>query len=317
MGATADSQRGSTGDLFSPARSNPTVQPSNAKSRLLGSEQRTPFLDRLIDLSTRPVPLRTLILRRILQKVPIGSYRARLHAGAVDRPWYGWCLYHAAVEARALGYSALTTIEFGVAGGSGLLCLCRHRDEIEREIGIEILVHGFDMVTGLPNSDDPRDLLYVWPPGSFEMNIGLLKERIRGKAELTLGDITHTIPAWRARDDAPVGAIMFDLDLYTSTRDALTILTSASTLPRVWCYFDDISGSPVNAYSDFTGVREAIRQFNLDPQRTTRQQHLSRAFAFRGMVPENWHASCYVYHQLQHPDYSRCLSKEKHQLHLS
>jgi hypothetical protein len=137
VGATADSQRGSTGDLFSPARSNPTVQPSNAKSRLLGSEQRTPFLDRLIDLSTRPVPLRTLILRRILQKVPIGSYRARLHAGAVDRPWYGWCLYHAAVEARALGYSALTTIEFGVAGGSGLLCLCRHRDEIEREIGIE------------------------------------------------------------------------------------------------------------------------------------------------------------------------------------
>jgi len=275
------------------------------------------LIDRLIDLSTRPVPLRALALRKILQKVPIGSYWARLRAAAVERPWYGWCLYHAAVEAKALGHRAMTAIEFGVAGGAGLLCLCRHRDQVERAIGIEILVHGFDTGTGLPNSEDPRDLLYVWPPGSFEMNIQTLKERIRGKAELTLGDIAQTVPAWRGRRDAPIGAIMFDLDLYTSTRDALAILTSASTLPRVWCYFDDISGYPVNAYSDFTGVREAIRQFNLDPRRDIRQQHLSRAYTFGGMAPENWHASCYIYHRLQHPDYNRRLSKERHQLILS
>jgi len=66
--------------------------------------------DRLIDLMTRPLPLRTLLIRRLLTRFPVGSYRARLNAGAVARPWYGLCVYLAALEAKALGHRAITVV---------------------------------------------------------------------------------------------------------------------------------------------------------------------------------------------------------------
>ena len=59
-------------------------------------------IDRLINYSTKPLPLRVLAMRKLLQRLPLGSYTARLQANAVDRPWYGRCLYNAAVEAKAL-----------------------------------------------------------------------------------------------------------------------------------------------------------------------------------------------------------------------
>jgi hypothetical protein len=107
------------------------------------------ILNRFIDLSTRPTPLRALFMRKVLTRWPIGSYPARLYAGAVNRPWYGMCLYQAAEEAKALGYKAITAIEMGVAGGNGLLCMCDHRDEIRKVLGIDIEVKGFDSGVGL------------------------------------------------------------------------------------------------------------------------------------------------------------------------
>jgi len=45
-------------------------------------------IDRLIDYASRPVPLRTLLMRKLLGRWPIGSYEARLRAEAVERPNY-------------------------------------------------------------------------------------------------------------------------------------------------------------------------------------------------------------------------------------
>src|SRR5258708_23899907 len=113
-------------------------------------------MDRLIDYATRPVPMRTLILRKLLRRWPIGSYEARLRAGAVDRPHYAWCLYFAARQAKALGHKAMTVIEFGVAGGNGLVCLCAHKEAIEQELAIQILAVGVDTGAELPPNGDPR-----------------------------------------------------------------------------------------------------------------------------------------------------------------
>jgi len=66
------------------------------------------------------------------------SYTARLNANAVERPWYGWCLYNAAAEAKALGYKAVTAVEMGVAGGNGLVCLCKHRVEIQKSLALKL-----------------------------------------------------------------------------------------------------------------------------------------------------------------------------------
>ncbi|MGC2503963.1 MAG: hypothetical protein WA400_17690 [Silvibacterium sp.] len=271
------------------------------------------FVDSLLEKVARPVPFRVRILRRILRRWPIGSCEARLNAGAVDRPHYFWCVYHAAVEAKALGYKAITVAEFGVAGGNGLVCLLQQRKEIEKEVGVEIVVTGFDAGSGLPASNDPRDLLYCWPAGSFVMDRAALERRINGAAELILGDVKTTITAWEIRADAPLGAILFDLDMYTSTMNAFAIFDKTNVLPRVWCYFDDICGGPQNATANRTGEREAIRQFSLGPERSLRNDYLSPAYTFRGVPAEQWHEHIYLYHRLGHPEYNRCLAKREEQ----
>jgi hypothetical protein len=276
------------------------------------------LVDRAVRASAWPVPYRALILRKLLRRWPLGSYPTRLMLSAVDRPNYGWCSYHAAEEARALGYKAMTVVEFGVAAGNGLVCLCKHKKDIRKELGIEILVVGFDTGTGLPPSQDPRDLLYFWPPGSFEMDRAALEKRIDGQAELVLGNVADTVASWRPREDAPIGAIMFDLDFYSSTMAAFGIFDQSNILPRVWCYFDDISGYPGNAYTDHIGEREAIKEFNQAAERQLQNDHLSPAYVFKGIPVEPWHQDIYLYHRLKHPSYNICLSKEdKQQLHLS
>jgi hypothetical protein len=277
------------------------------------------LLDRSIYQLSRPVPLRTLILRKFLRRWPVGSYETRLRAGAVQRPNYAWCLYYAALQAKGLGYRAVTAVELGVAGGNGLVCLCDHRKTIQKELGIEVVLVGFDAGSGLPSSDDPRDVLYFWPPGSFAMDRDALEARITGQASLVFGDITQTAASWNPSPDAPLGAILFDLDLYSSTTGALSLLTKQNVLPRIWCYFDDICGGPENAFSDGIGEREAIRQFNLKPERKLLRDHLSPAYVFKGMVPESWHQQIYLYHRLSHPQYNQCLyaKGERDQLKLS
>lgn len=274
------------------------------------------LIDRMVRLAAGPVPLRTILLRKLLQRWPVGSYHNRVLSSAIDRPHYGWCAYYAAVEARSLGYKAITVVEFGVAGGNGLVNLCKHKKDIQQELGIEILIVGFDTGVGLPATQDSRDLLYLWPSGSFEMDRAALEKRLAGQAEIVLGDVATTVASWQPRPDAPIGAIMFDLDFYTSTMAAFGLFRQTNILPRVWCYFDDINGYPDNGYTDRIGVREAIRQFGLAPDRERFDDHLSPAYAFKGLPPEEWHRDLYMYHRLSHPAYNTCLSTSKHQLRL-
>lgn len=275
------------------------------------------FTDRIVDITTRPIPLRTLFFRRFFKRWPLGSYATRLRSGAVERPPYGVCMFNAALEAKALGHTAMTVVEMGVAGGTGLLCLCEHRKEIEKALEIEILIAGFDTGYGLPPSTDARDLLYLWPTGSFEMDRARLEKRIAGQAELILGNVAETVASWQPRPDAPIGAIMFDLDYYSSTLPAFGLLEKSNVLPRIWCYFDDICGYAEHAYSDGIGVRAAIRDFNLANERRDLNDHISLAYAFKSSQPEAWHQLIYVYHRLSHPEYNTRLSDEKHQLPLT
>ena len=270
-------------------------------------------IDRMIRMAGGPA-LRLRIVRKLLTIFPVGSFEARLEVGAFERPWYAWCLYYAALEAKALGHKAMTALELGVAGGNGLLCLCRYRDQVEHATNLKILVQGLDGGAGLPKTSDPRDLLYCWPAGSFQMDYQKLKQRLGDAAQVVLGDVRKTAREINIPPDAPLGAVMFDLDLFTSTRDAFTLFDHASLLPRVWCYFDDISGGPGNAYSDYTGVRGAIREFNAG--RTETDSHLSQAYVFMGHRPEDWHQQIYIYHRMNHPDYNRCLTDHKHTLDL-
>ncbi|MGA6974379.1 MAG: hypothetical protein WBY93_22320 [Candidatus Binatus sp.] len=271
-------------------------------------------MSRLFRALTYPEPYRARLFRGIIQRLRLGSYLDRLEVEAVHRPWYGWCVYHAALQARALGHDAITVVEMGVAGGHGLLCLCDHADEVKRATGVGMTVYGFDAGSGLPRSDDPRDLLYCWPAGSFEMNVARLRERIGSRATLLIGDVRETVASFKPPQSAPLGAVLIDLDLYSSTIAALKILDVADRLPRVWCWFDDILGHPENLYCERNGERAAINEYNAT---RSGDAFLSLANCFVGEpLPRYWHQQVFIDHRFDHPDYNRCLSKEPHQLPL-
>ena len=46
-----------------------------------------------------------------------------IRTNALKRPNYAYCLYHSSVLAKRLGHKSLSIIEFGVAGGNGLVFL--------------------------------------------------------------------------------------------------------------------------------------------------------------------------------------------------
>ncbi|MBF6568119.1 MAG: hypothetical protein IVW54_04490 [Candidatus Binataceae bacterium] len=143
------------------------------------------------------------------------------------------------------------------------------------------------------------------------MDQSKLRQRIGTRADLIIGDAKENLAALNF-DGRPLGAVMFDLDYYTSTRDALPVLTGNHTLPRMWCYLDDIDGYPENCYVDAIGVRAAVSDFN----RQSSDNQVSRVYCFQGLAPEEWHARIYACHRLAHPDYNRCPERGKHQLPL-
>ncbi len=187
-------------------------------------------------------------------------YRQLYTEEKLPRMNYATQIWGAAFEAKKLGYDAMSVIEFGVAGGNGL-CNCEfHAKEIARILNIHIEVYGFDSACGLPKSDQGyKDMLHLWPGGLFPMDLPLLEERLEF-ARLVIGEIKQTSGAFcEGYNPAPIGAILIDVDYYSSTVPILDMFEKDDRffLPRVYMYFDD-----VNAYYEFSGEQLAIKEFN-------------------------------------------------------
>lgn len=219
------------------------------------------------------------------------------------RSQYLWPLLHAAHVARALRLPAIAALEFGVAGGNGLLALERAAEVAGELSGTDIEVYGFDTGRGMPAPSDPRDAPFLIEPALFEMDEAALRARL-DRAELVLGPVHDTVPAWAAGEHAPIGFIAFDLDLYSSTRDALRLFEGdfERLLPRVLCYFDDVFGY---GWTDFMGVHAAIAEFNASDER----RKLGKIHGLRFELPpeefeEAWHEKMYVAHLFDHPQYA-------------
>lgn len=262
------------------------------------------MLRRLTDFLLHPMPLRAMT-RAALRRFSLGSYAYRVEHGAVDRPAYGYIIFQAADLARRLGLSAMSVIEFGVAGGRGLLAMEHHAKETERATGVQIQVYGFDRAEGLPDPIGYRDLPHYWQPGSFRMDVEQLRSCLT-KAQLVLGDVADTVPAFLAARHAPIGAISFDLDFWSSTAAAMKILESElRLLPRVQCYFDDVTGGPLEAYSRYTGELLAIEEWNAAHER----QKFDVAHNLLAQIREFWHPKIRVFHSFDHPAYTRFVSR--------
>lgn len=253
-----------------------------------------------------PIPLRFLILRWLDRRFGLFAYLTKLELGSLDYGWYGYPLLHAAWLAKKLGHARIAAIEFGVAGGNGLVALERHAEWVRKETGIEVVVYGFDTGTGMPQPQDVRDLPYLWQAGYFAMDEKKLRARLSG-ARLQLGEVRDTLESFFARENPPpIGFISFDLDYYSSTVAALKILDGDQKhyLPRVTCYFDDLAGGIMDAYSEFSGELLAIREFN-DNHPDVKISIVPGLRLHGNNLPAQWQEKMYVAHRFGHPDYSK------------
>ena len=269
---------------------------------------------RITKLLLDPYPLRTLI-QELMRRFKFGSYVSRLKIGAVDRPHYAYCVYNGALLAKKLGYSGISVLEFGVAGGRGLLNLEYCAEHIRKLLSINIEIYGFDVGKGLPEPLDYRDLPYHWRKSFYEMDVQKLKAKLK-TAKLVLGDVKETAKTFLEEyNPQPIGAIMFDLDFYSSTVNALKIFEGDEKyfLPLLFCYFDDVTGSEIELYNDYTGERLAINEFN----NTHKRKKLSKAYhLLEQKVVEQWYHQIWVFHNFQHSKYNNFISKEDQQLPL-
>jgi hypothetical protein len=248
-------------------------------------------------------PFTKLLIKRL--RLFSYSFRARLGLLAF-KPEYAYCVYAGAFLGKTLGYKNISVIEFGVAGGRGLIALEKHAEIIGREMGIEIEVYGFDTGKGLPKSDDYRDLPYIWREGFFKMDAEKLQKRLRS-AKLIIGDVKETAANFFADyKPAPVAAVMFDMDLYSSTVPALRLFDADDSvlLPRIFTYFDDIGGDIFDykiCCSEYTGERLAIREFN--EQRDTKK--ISPHFGLLAdKFRESWYSRIFIVHLFKHAKYN-------------
>ena len=247
-------------------------------------------------------PARTLT--RLWRKVPIGSFKLRLACDAVDRPHYAYGMYHAAMLASRLKHKKVSVIEFGVAGGNGLVAMERLARDVEKEWPVEIEIYGFDMGEGLPPPVDYRDLSYDYRHGEFKMDEAKLRARLE-RAKLILGNVRDTAPRFFEEfDPAPIGFVAIDLDFYSSTRDALTLFEAEHErlLPRVLCYLDDIMGNDWVMMNEYVGELAAIKEFNeRHEHRKVTPIHLLR---YKRAIERLWNEKMYALHDFEHPHYN-------------
>lgn len=211
------------------------------------------------------------------------------------------------MQAGALGIDGITCIEFGVAGGNGLLAMESISKRIEAHFRINCDVVGFDLGSGLSEPQDYRDLPYAWRNGMFEMNEKLLRDKLTA-GKLIIGDVKSTVKTFMASDCRyPLGFISFDLDFYSSTKAALDIFDVPDNLalPRVFTYFDDIIGGANEFHCEEVGELAAIREYNQAQQ--TKKLLRINGLAHKRPIPSRWNDCIFVHHNFGAENYSKFL----------
>lgn len=247
-------------------------------------------------------------IRRLWRRFPFGSVALRVRYDIFSRPAYAYGVYSAAGLAKSLGLPAISVIEFGVAGGQGLLALESIAALVSESTGIQIRVAGFDSGQGLPPPTDYRDLPHVFAGGFYTIDEKKLRAALSSSTELIIGDVGKTVTSWLtgAAGRPPVGFISFDLDYYSSTKDAFRLFDAAPAslrLPRVYCYFDDIVWPEYACHNEHVGELCAIKEFN--------EQHARKKICPVHMLrcmraqSASWNEEMYVFHDFEHPLYCR------------
>ncbi len=230
-----------------------------------------------------------------------GNLRHKIDFDLVLRPQHAYALLNASDLAKSLGCNTISIIEFGVAAGAGLINLQTIAKKITSFTGISIDIYGFDSGSGMPSPKSYKDHPELYQTGDFPMDFEKLSEKLDKNTQLFLGPISETISKFQSKDlsNAPIGFISIDVDYYSSTVDALTLLESscsASFLPRVVIYLDDLEDLSHNSWC---GEQAAIHEFTAkNPLRPIEKHPFLRGY--RLFKNARWIDHIYQCHVLDH-----------------
>lgn len=215
------------------------------------------------------------------------------------RPNYLSGVLLAAEQARQQGIFEISVIEFGVAGGNGLVALQEAAADVERATGVQIKVYGFDNgPQGLPEFiGDYRDHPDAWRAGDYPMDEARLRARLMDRTTLILGNVRDTVPEFVGGQTAPVGFVSVDVDLYSSTMQALKLFTlpGRKLLRRTIVYFDDVDLIISHRYA---GELLAIDEFN-KANESVKIDRLRGFQAGRPFPEKDYLKMMYVVHDLE------------------
>lgn len=212
----------------------------------------------------------------------------------LPRMHYAYCIYMAALEAKTLGYKKISIIEFGVAGGQGLMNCEFHSKAVSRLLDIEIEIYGFDLGNGLPSENHGyMDMIHLFRSGDYKMDYDKLLNKLEF-SKLVLGNLKDTTKTFLDKySPAPIGAMLVDVDYYSSSIPILEFLKNSDEyfLPRIHMYWDDISPE-----YEFQGESAAICDFNRNNE-------------FIKISPEkeyyqNYRQKTKICHKFTHPKYN-------------
>lgn len=243
------------------------------------------------------------------------NFERQILRNRIYRSNYAYCCYHAAILASKLGYKKMSVIEFGCAGGAGLIALEVICEKVSGLTGVEIEIYGFDTGEGLPEPKDYRDLPYHWQKGFFKMEKDTLEPKLK-KSKIIYGDVEDTIHTFIEKyNPAVIGCVFHDFDFYSSTKAAFQLFTrdESNFLPRSFHYFDDIIGGEIELFNSWTGERLAINEFN--------DENVSRKFdschhLITKQATQIWYHQIRILHMFEHPQYCDFIDVDDQQLNI-
>ncbi len=232
------------------------------------------------------------------------------------RPYYAYPLLLATVQAKRMGLRRLVAVEFGVWAGAGLLNMASLCGLLTRTHGIAFRVVGFDTGGGMPTPIGWPDHPEIWHEGDLKLpDTEALRRKLPDNAELILGDVAETVPAFMREltAQAPLGFVALDLDFYSSSVAAMRIFDAPDQsvcLPAVPIYVDD-SYVGITQH-ELSGEALAIHMHNLPNMRHLEAGDFAsvRTLILKKQVrPRSagriWHHCIYFAHMCQHPNRSR------------
>ena len=232
-----------------------------------------------------------------------GDYQYQERLGKLTPPWTAYGLLMAARSARKYGYKSISTIEFGVANGRGLRRMTNLAERVSASTGVKVSVFGFDTAEGLPAPEDYRDHPELFSEGDYPMqDFDALQVELAGRASLVIGDIRKIESLDEILATAgPLGFASIDVDIYTSAKSALKLITDSSSeslMPTVGLHFDDVWSEW--GYNRFTGELLAIDESN--DESNNRKIDKDRYIDYWHGKSKAWHAAMYMLHVFDHPD---------------